>query len=590
MTRHLLWLALAACVWTLPLGAQTTAPAAARTEQTGSITGRVTNRQGIAQPGVAVTILRQDGRFLEKAYTRADGRFRLSRLLPGFYAAEVAQPSFLPFWKSSIAVLPGAEVLLNINLVSLAESLEVGVPASLKEAAEDWKWVLRSSYPPRPILRFQEATVPRLAGVRDPRERALRGTVQLLAGNESHGFGQDPGLRTSFDVAYALQGSQWLGLTGSAGLERGTPAASLRAAWNRTHGDNTQSSLSMTVRQLFLPSGSGLEEADMDVSSRRRLQSVTLGYEETKDLTDSLELHYGSLFDSMNVAGPMARWSPFARLAYTPTDQGRLTIAYTAASPRVLPTDWDPEHQNVEQWLAIPQLSAAPDRRPVLEGGRHVEARWEQEVGSRLRFETAAFYDAVSETALSLAFVSPDGFARTLLRDPFSDRYFLSGGDFSSPGGRAAVGTRVATETELIVGYAYAGTLEAVSNDLVVEDGHSLRELLRARRDHSLTLKVDSRVPWIRTRLIASYRWLPRNGVTPSDPYGRGMGQSDAYLNLFLLQPIPSPEILPGQFEAVADFNNLLAQGYMTVHTPQGGQGYLFPAARSFRGGFNFIF
>jgi hypothetical protein len=68
------------------------------------------------------------------------------------------------------------------------------------------------------------------------------------------------------------------------------------------------------------------------------------------------------------------------------------------------------------------------------------------------------------------------------------------------------------------------------------------------------------------------------------------MGQSDAYLNLFLLQPIPSPEILPGQFEAVADFNNLLAQGYMTVHTPQGGQGYLFPAARSFRGGFNFIF
>jgi hypothetical protein len=68
------------------------------------------------------------------------------------------------------------------------------------------------------------------------------------------------------------------------------------------------------------------------------------------------------------------------------------------------------------------------------------------------------------------------------------------------------------------------------------------------------------------------------------------MSQSDPYLNLFLLQPLPSPGILPGQFEAVADFNNLLAQGYVTVHTPGGGQGYLFPAARSFRGGFNFIF
>jgi hypothetical protein len=571
------------------------------TEQTGSIAGRVTDRQGVGQPGVAVTILRQDGRYIERAYTRPDGRFRLSSLLPGLYAAEVAQPSFLPYWRSSIAVLPGAEVLLDINLLSLAESLEVGVPPSLKEAAEEWKWVLRSSYPPRPILRFQEATVP-AGAVRDPRERALRGTVQLLAGNGSHGFGQDPGLRTSFDVAYAWQSAQWLALTGSAGFERGTPAASLRAAWNRTHDEKTQSSLSMTVRQLFLPSGSALpsgsglpsgsrsDDAAIDISSRRRLQSVTMGYEETKDLTESLQLHYGSLFDTMNFAGQLVRWSPFGRLTYTPVEDGQLTIAYSAASPRVLPTDWDPERQKVEQWLAIPQLSAGADQRPVLEGGRHLEARWEQEVGSRLRFETAAFYDSLSETALSLAFVNPDGLAETLLRDPFSDRYFLSGGDLSSPGLRAAAGTWLSSDTELIVGYAYAGTLEAGATDLVVQDARSLRQLLRTRRDHSLTLKMHSQVPWTRTRVIASYRWLPRNGVAPSDPYDRGMSQSDPYLNLFLLQPLPSPGILPGQFEAVADFNNLLAQGYVTVHTPGGGQGYLFPAARSFRGGFNFIF
>jgi len=58
----------------------------------------------------------------------------------------------------------------------------------------------------------------------------------------------------------------------------------------------------------------------------------------------------------------------------------------------------------------------------------------------------------------------------------------------------------------------------------------------------------------------------------------------------FLLQPIPSPDILPGQFQAVADFNNLLAQGYLTILAPDGSRGYLFPSARSFRGGVTFVF
>jgi hypothetical protein len=61
-------------------------------------------------------------------------------------------------------------------------------------------------------------------------------------------------------------------------------------------------------------------------------------------------------------------------------------------------------------------------------------------------------------------------------------------------------------------------------------------------------------------------------------------------MNVILLQPLPSPNILPGQFQAMVDFSNLLAQGYLMVQTPDGGKSLLFPSARSFRGGFNFIF
>ncbi|HLA38591.1 MAG TPA: carboxypeptidase-like regulatory domain-containing protein, partial [Candidatus Glassbacteria bacterium] len=223
------WLAILSVGWAVALSAQAPVPAdaadraakpsasKANESQTGAIAGSVVDRHGQAQAGVAVTIMRQDGRYIEKVYTQPNGRFRFGGLLPGLYAAEIAQPSFLPFWKSSIALEAGAEFLLNINLLSIADSVEIGLPDSLKTASEDWKWALRATYPARPILRFQpEAQPPSAPALEDARERALRGTVQFIAGNDSHGFGQDPALRTAFDMAYELAGSQQLALAGSA--------------------------------------------------------------------------------------------------------------------------------------------------------------------------------------------------------------------------------------------------------------------------------------------------------------------------------------------------------------------------------------
>jgi hypothetical protein len=557
----------------------------------GVLSGRVTDRKGAAQAGITVTILRQDGRYMEKVSTQPDGRFRLGHLAPGLYAAEVAQPSFLPFWKSSIPIQAGAEFLLEINLLSIADSVEIGFPASLKDAAEEWKWVLRATYPQRPILRFQPEIRTASAGtLRDPRERALRGTVQIAAGNESHGFGQDPALRTAFDVAYAIASLQELALAGSAGWERGTPAASLRAAWSRGSADTGESTFSMTARQMLVPGEEWAGRGDLALASNRRVQSLTMGYEEEKELGDHVRLQAGSLYDTLRYGRQMTRWSPFARLTISPSDHSQITIAYTAANPRVLPSDGDLQHRRVDQWLAIPQISAGDGGQAVLEGGRHIEAQWEEQFGPQLRLQAAAFYDVLSETALSLSFPAPDSFAGGLLRDPFSDRYFLSGGGMTSPGARVAVAARLSPDSEIILGYGYAGTLESGDSSLLVDDASALRHMLQSRGENSLTVKTISRLPQSRTRVIASYRWLARNAVAISDPYDRSLSQSDPYLNLYVIQPLPSPDILPGQFEAIADFNNLLAQGYMTLHTPGGSSGTLFPAPRSFRGGFNFIF
>ena len=177
-----------------------------------------------------------------------------------------------------------------------------------------------------------------------------------------------------------------------------------------------------------------------------------------------------------------------------------------------------------------------------------------------------------------------------ILRDPFSNHYFLNGGDYSAPGARIALATRLAGSSELTVGYGYGASLRADASEIIAEQLHSLRNLIHAHRGHSFSIKLRSTVPLLQTRVVTSYRWIPSNTVTLSDPYDRGLGQADPYLNLVLLQPLPSPDILRGQFQAIADFNNLLAQGYLTVRSADGGRSFLFPAARSFRGGFNFIF
>jgi hypothetical protein len=67
-------------------------------------------------------------------------------------------------------------------------------------------------------------------------------------------------------------------------------------------------------------------------------------------------------------------------------------------------------------------------------------------------------------------------------------------------------------------------------------------------------------------------------------------GQSDAFLNLFIRQPIPTLGFLPGHMEAIIDVRNLLAQGYVPVMGLDGQTVYLVQAARSVRGGVAFTF
>src|SRR5207245_11594013 len=70
--------------------------------------------------------------------------------------------------------------------------------------------------------------------------------------------------------------------------------------------------------------------------------------------------------------------------------------------------------------------------------------------------------------------------------------------------------------------------------------------------------------------------------VSRLDSFGEAAYQLDPHLSLSVRQPLPKA-LMNGKWEALADFHNLLAQGYVPANG-RDGRVLLVPAFRSFRG------
>jgi hypothetical protein len=87
--------------------------------------------------------------------------------------------------------------------------------------------------------------------------------------------------------------------------------------------------------------------------------------------------------------------------------------------------------------------------------------------------------------------------------------------------------------------------------------------------------------------LTTSYLHLPHHRITSVDPYGQASVGMHPYLNLEVRQPLPNIAFIPARIEALADFRNLLEQGYVPVFGAGEDPLLLSAAYRSFRGGFS---
>ena len=144
----------------------------------GAITGFVTDASGVPQMGAAVLLFNRQERQFERALTDERGAFRFLGLSPDLYSIKVTLAAFVPAMKKGILVQPGMASVLNVNLNTLFSSIQFAYPPIENGSlmSDEWKWVLRSASPTRPVLRFSGDAVARSTGRVHPPYRRFSAT------------------------------------------------------------------------------------------------------------------------------------------------------------------------------------------------------------------------------------------------------------------------------------------------------------------------------------------------------------------------------------------------------------------------------
>jgi hypothetical protein len=218
------------------------------------------------------------------------------------------------------------------------------------------------------------------------------------------------------------------------------------------------------------------------------------------------------------------------------------------------------------------------------------EVGYRREHGSRT-YRVAVFKDSITNAGLSASGAGEFLESGDLLPDLFTSGAVFNAGAYSSLGYMAAVTQRVNENMEVSLIYSSGGALVGGDDSSEVADAGALRSKIHRGQRRAVTTEVSATVPGSGTHVVGSYQWADRRAATAAHFYLTQRMRSEAGLNFYVRQPIPTGgPMFPVRMELTADLRNLLAQGYLPFTTPAGSRVILMNTPRTVRGGLSFIF
>jgi hypothetical protein len=572
------------------------------TPLSGSIAGVVRNSSGVPQMGASVFLFNRSERLMKSALTNDRGVFGFGLLTPDVYSVRVSLTSFLPAVKQKIAVQPGMQSLLYVNLASVLSSIELvyAKPGEGALMSDDWKWVLKESASTRPVLRM----LPGSAGA-DPDQSPsssdsasgtvfsdTKGVVNLSAGDPGSlgGSSSQSDLGTAFALATSIYGHNQVLLSGNVGYSAhsGLPASGFRTSYSR---DGLGPVVSVTVQQVYLTG---------QTEGAPALRNMSVSVHDSLMLTEALRLDYGGSYDSVTYMEHLSSLNRYGRLTYDLGTAGQLKLAFSSGGPPTEllmessdsqgPTRGDSEAlaQDLAALAVLPRLS-------LLNGQAAIQRTQDFEVGyeKKVRATTlnlTGYSERVNNAAMTV--VAPAGaFAPgDLLPDISSQNSVLDAGSFHRLGFAASLSQALGDRVQVGASFGSSGALAADDQDLAANTADALRDRLHTAQRFWASARASARLPVTGTVITGSYQWMDYDDtIMPDHVYLTESAYAATGLNVRLRQPIPSVLGMPGRLEATAELQNGLAQGYLPIS--QGGQQVmLVQSPRALRGGLSFIF
>ncbi len=567
----------------------------------GSIAGVVRNSSGVPQMGATVFLFNRSEKLLGRVLTNERGLFGFGLLNPDLYSVRVSLASFVPAVKQKIAVQPGMQSLLYVDMRSVLSSIELvyAKPGEGALMSDDWKWVLKESAATRPVLRVLPG-----GSSSDPRQgpsapaSAFSDTRGLfnVSGGDAGSLGSasaQADLGTAFAVATSLYGRNELEFSGNFGSSaQGLPTAGFHTSFSR---DGIGPEIGLTVQQIYLPSRGSLAALTGQPDGGPALRAMTVSIHDSVAITDDLRLDYGSSLDSVSYMDHVNSLNEFGRLTYDLGRAGKVKLAYSSGAPPVelageprggVPGDAEALAQDLAALSTLPRLSLL-DGHSAIQRSQNAEIGYEKKIRSTtLNF--TAYHERVTNNALIV--VAPEGaFAPgDLLPDVSSQNSVFDSGTYQRSGLAGSVSQALGQHVVIGSSFGSGGALAPEGQDLSVSSAAGLRSSLQTVQRFWASARASARLPLTGTIITGSYQWMDYNDTIMPDHYYLTSPYTEPGLNLSVRQPIPSLG-MPGHLEATAELQNGLAQGYLPI--TQGGQHVtLVQSPRALRGGLSFIF
>jgi hypothetical protein len=527
--------------------------------------------------GASVEVLAENAGILSswEFLTNPQGLFRGDKIAPGFYTVRVTLAGYLPTIEKHVRITSNLTTVVRIQMESMFASLEQlrRQPANSTAEADDWKWVLRSASSTRPILQWSDGS-PIMVATMESRRPRPRGRLEVTDGSRRPGsisnVAQSPG--TAFAYDQSLGGNSRMLFAGQVSYSEDAPAGGIATIWVPTGSMSSGPHTAMVLREAKV-SPDGLT-----------FRGVRIDQGGTVPLGDRAIVSYGAEFVMVGLGSSASSLRPRVKVDARITDDWHAALVFASQPSGAPALEGTGDGENAALAAALGQLDAFPallwrNGKPVLERGWHEEAAVERKLGERSRVQVAVFHDDNSHIALFGRGGDLPG--AEYFQDYYSKGFAYDGGSSSNWGTRLVLREKVGEDIEVTTVYAYAGALVPVN----APDG-VLRDSLRTLPRHSMAATVSGKVPRMGTRLSAGYKWVNGQAVSRVDAYGETLFQTNPYLHVGIRQPLP---FSLGRWEATAQCDNLLAQGYYPIST-RDGQSVVIPVFRSFHGGISWQF